>query len=62
MVWCNSSVFFFRLVAVSSQIKNSEEAKADAEAFTEDAAPAEPATIHTAPDTFPDAAVSPCTL
>ncbi|XP_044078065.1 extended synaptotagmin-1 [Siniperca chuatsi] len=42
-----------RLVAVSSQFKHSE---ADATASTEDATPAEPAAIHTAPFTFPAAA------
>ncbi|XP_036956344.1 extended synaptotagmin-1 isoform X2 [Acanthopagrus latus] len=45
------------LVAVSSQLKNSEGVEADVQAFTEDAAPAEPATIYTAPDTFPAEAV-----
>ncbi|XP_031177387.1 extended synaptotagmin-1 isoform X1 [Sander lucioperca] len=42
-------------VAVSSQFKHSE--AADAAASTQDAAPAEPAAIHTALDTFPAAAL-----
>ncbi|XP_070814793.1 extended synaptotagmin-1 [Chaetodon trifascialis] len=43
-------------VAVSNQLKHSEAAEADAAASTDDATPAPPANIHTAPDTFPAAA------
>ncbi|XP_051270308.1 extended synaptotagmin-1 isoform X1 [Dicentrarchus labrax] len=45
------------LVAISSQLKRSEAAEADAPASAEDAIPAEPAAIHTAPDAFPTAAL-----
>ncbi|XP_038551560.1 extended synaptotagmin-1 [Micropterus salmoides] len=46
------------LVGVSSQLKHSEAAaEAKAPASTKDATPAEPAAVHTAPDTLPSAAV-----
>lgn len=59
-LWCFvTAVFIFRL---SSQFKHSDAAEADAAASTEDSTSAEPAATHTAPETFPAAAVSQSTL